>query len=243
MKSNGTLTKNGGTISQNGERSNTLVLVSGGPDSATLAKKVKLEHKEVGGTIHALYLRTGHLSDEKEIEAANHIVSEIGGKLEIIDIKDLVVALGSDRILIHSEASIMRFGNAIALSIAIAYAFKIHANRVMIALHKDDADESAEYTQDFLDTIERLAAIGHGNSPKVEAPFLSMRKYEVFQLGVELGVDYSVTWSCIRRGKKHCGLCGACRSRRRAFNVIGIDDPTEYEIEPVALESVAAIAM
>jgi 7-cyano-7-deazaguanine synthase len=64
-----------------------------------------------------------------------------------------------------------------------------------------------------------------------------MRKPDVFKKGKELGVDYASTWSCIRGSSKHCGECGACRSRRRAFLMAGLSDPTDYAREPLALET------
>ena len=67
-----------------------VLLVSGGPDSATLAKMVAERRPET--KVNAIYLRTGHPSDEKEIEAANQIIAEIGGRLEIIDISNTVAA-------------------------------------------------------------------------------------------------------------------------------------------------------
>lgn len=217
----------------------TVLLISGGPDSATLAHYL---HREKSTTQHnhyvnALYLRTGEHSDDREIEAANRIVSSLNWKLEIFDIKDLVKGLGGSRLLVHSEAAIMPFGNAIALSIATAYAFQLKADGILIALHKDDADENLEYTRPFFDHFEQLVAYAHEHGPMIQTPFINMTKSEVFQFGNGLGVDYSLTWSCIRRGVVHCGYCGACRSRRRAFNLANLTDSTEYETEPVALES------
>lgn len=219
----------------NEEKPKILLMVSGGPDSATLAQ---LAQKE-GGVIHAIYLRTGHPSDEKEIAAANEIVKRVGGKLEIIDLTKTIAALGGLRILIHSEASIMPFGNAIALSLASSYGIKIGADKIMVGLHKDDADENVEYTESYIRKLADVFHFANQRAPIIEVPLIALRKFEVFKLGLELGVDYSVTWSCIRNSAKHCGDCGACRARRKAFVLAGIPDPTEYEIEPAALDTLA----
>jgi len=217
---------------------NVLLLVSGGPDSATLAKLAEKEYKEKGTTLNAIYLKTGHPSDDAEIEAANRVAEQLGARLEIIDVSDTVKALGNMKLMIHSEASIMKFGNAIVMSIAMAYCFQANYDAILVGLHKDDADENLEYTRPYMDQIESLASFAYPKSPKILTPFLDMTKVEVFKLGKQLGVDYSITWSCIRGEVQHCGICGACRARNRAFTLAGIEDPTAYESKPVALESV-----
>lgn len=214
-----------------------LLMISGGPDSATLAYKAEQARKAGDCKLHGIYLRSGHPSDDMEIQAANDILQRVGGTLEIIDISSTVAALGNLRIMIHSQAAIMRFGNGIALSIATAYAFQVRATKIMLGLHADDAEESAEYRQEFLDVIQSASSIVDGVGIPIEAPFLNMTKSEVFRYGLELGVDYGITWSCIRAGKVHCGQCGACRARRRAFNLCGATDPTLYSTQPLALET------
>lgn len=217
--------------------SKVLLMVSGGPDSATLAKMVK-EAEAAGTQIHGLYLRSGHPSDDREIAAANAILQDIGGKLEIIDVSATVRALGSQRVLIHSEASIMPFGNVLALSVASTYALRIEAKKIYIALHKDDADESIEYTSKYMEQLGEIFIAATDRAARIEIPLIDMTKVEVFKKGRELGVDYSRTWSCIRGDEKHCGDCGACRARRRAFVQAGLADATDYAREPLALDTV-----
>ena len=215
----------------------TILMMSGGPDSATLAYLAKSSEEAYGDCLHGVYLKSGHQSDDAEIDAANATLKHIGATLEIIDISHSVAALGNKRVLIHSQSNIMRFGNAIALSIVSAYAFQVNAKNILIGLHKDDADESREYTRDFIDLIESATKVEDAEGLKIITPFLGMTKSEVFKIGTDLGVDYSSTWSCIRIGEKHCGLCGACRARRKAFNDIKVKDPTFYEQEPRGLDT------
>lgn len=213
-----------------------LVLLSGGPDSATLLKwGVESGH----ANLHALYLRSGHATDDRELANADIQAAGVNAKLEVIDISHVVAALGGQRILIHSEANIMPFGNAIALSIATTYALRIGARSILIGLHADDAEESAEYRRPFIDAIEALARSTQGDLAIV-TPFLEMTKVGVFALGARLGVNYAATWSCIRPTAKHCGYCGACRARAAAFQTAGLSDPTEYESAPMALTSIGS---
>ena len=55
-----------------------------------------------------------------------------------------------------------------------------------------------------------------------------MTKADIVRLGADLGVDFSLTWSCYKGGEKHCGKCGTCMERREAFELAGVPDPTEY---------------
>jgi 7-cyano-7-deazaguanine synthase len=183
-----------------------------------------------------VYYKTGHVHDNATIKYADAISKEVGANLEIINIEHLVHALGSEEILIHSEASVMPFGNAIALSIAVTYAKKIHANKVLIAIHSDDAAESKEYQRPFFDSMQALAQSTQGDI-QILTPFIDMSKSQVLKLGAELGVDFCKTWSCIREGELHCGYCGACRARERALIAIGQQNKTTYRNPVVALES------
>ena len=56
----------------------------------------------------------------------------------------------------------------------------------------------------------------------VHAPFAAMKKSELVTMGVELGVDFSRTWSCYRGGEKACGSCPTCVERRNAFREAGV---------------------
>lgn len=233
MQSN---TSNGGELAN---VTKALVLLSGGPDSATLIGHAQKKYASSGASLTSLYLRTGHGKDDRELEAASAVSSSVGARLDVVDLAPVVKALGGKLPTIHSEASIMRFGNALVLSVAVAYAFEAGHEVVMIGLHKDDAAESKEYTREYIDRVQALAAFAYPKiAPAIETPFLEMNKVEVFRLGKTIGVDYSLTWSCIRGEELHCGVCGACRARRRAFNLNGMNDPTRYEVEPAGLGSV-----
>ena len=64
---------------------------------------------------------------------------------------------------------------------------------------------------------------------KLLRPFIAMDKAAIVKQGAELGVDFGKTWSCYKGGEVHCGTCGTCVERREAFEVAGVEDPTEYQ--------------
>ena len=64
----------------------------------------------------------------------------------------------------------------------------------------------------------------------IHTPLLDLRKHEIIQKGIELGLDYSLTHSCYDPDEKGraCGQCDSCVLRRKGFAEAGVDDPIEY---------------
>jgi 7-cyano-7-deazaguanine synthase len=60
-------------------------------------------------------------------------------------------------------------------------------------------------------------------------PFVDWTKADIVRRGAELGVPFGQTWSCYKGGNKHCGRCGTCIERREAFDLAGVEDPTNYK--------------
>jgi 7-cyano-7-deazaguanine synthase len=56
-----------------------------------------------------------------------------------------------------------------------------------------------------------------------------MTKSEEVELGMELDVDYGLTWSCYRGEDKACGNCDSCELRLKAFANAGYEDPVDYQ--------------
>lgn len=203
-----------------------LVLVSGGPDSATL----------VGWTLKQGYepillnFQFGLRTDKSELRAARAVADHYNLPVDVIDIADTVAMLGHKRPTIHSDAHVMSFGSAILLSIASAYAILKNANHVLVALHAADAEESPEYRPPFLQAIQQALSIARATDDiNITAPFTRMSKTQVFKTAISLDVPLYLSWSCIVGSASHCGGCGACRARRSAFQQAGIQDKTKYK--------------
>ena len=134
------------------DAANALLMLSGGPDSATLAGFVARE-LAAGNPPHAIYLRSGHPADKKEIAAAEQIAGRIGSRLEIVDIPELLHALQSDRLMTPSENSIVPFGNAIALSLMMLCAIRARASAHLCRLSSRRCGRE-----------RRLCAASHGSA-------------------------------------------------------------------------------
>jgi 7-cyano-7-deazaguanine synthase len=205
-----------------------LLMFSGGPDSATLASLVDRE-LPTGRRASAIYLRSGHPSDWREIEAASRILNRIGARLETVDILDFLGVLHDDRLMMRTAAPFLPFDGAVALKVMILYGIYSRASTIYVGYHRDDVEERKDYSRESIDRLETLAAADGKDAPKIIAPFLNMTKAEVLKMGASMNVPYELTWSCMRADAVHCGQCVSCRARRRAFVDAGLADPTHYE--------------
>ncbi|MBM3856673.1 MAG: hypothetical protein FJ390_01760, partial [Verrucomicrobia bacterium] len=95
--------------------------------------------------------------------------------------------------------------------------------------HTGDHFIYVDCREEFLNSMNDALREGTDTRVEILRPFVAMNKGEIVRRGMELGVDYSKTWSCYKGGELHCGLCGTCVERKEAFELAGIADPTEYE--------------
>jgi 7-cyano-7-deazaguanine synthase len=103
---------------------------------------------------------------------------------------------------------------------------------LVIAAHSGDHAIYPDCREPFMQAM--ATAMGEGTYAKIQLlrPFIAMDKTAIARRGVELGIDFSETWSCYKGGKIHCGVCGTCVERREAFILAGLPDPTHYEQTP-----------
>jgi 7-cyano-7-deazaguanine synthase len=221
-----------------------VIVCSGGMDSATLA----WHYASKGYDLHLVGFDYGQ-RHKKELQSLAKIADALGAKHEIVDMSVLRnhlrgSSLTSDDIAVpdgHYAEETMRITvvpnrNAIMLSIATGIAVAEGAELVATGIHTGDHFIYPDCRPSFfepLNTAFKAATVGHApENFRLEAPFINMLKSDIAQLGAELNVDYSITWSCYKGGDIHCGSCGTCFERREAFAVAGVKDPTEYEATP-----------
>src|SRR2546426_4811991 len=222
--------------------SKAIAIVSGGLDSVTLAY---LLHAE-GYELHVLSFDYGQ-RHRKELAYAECCAKRLGGAFDIVDLSSLGRFLkGSaltDSLPVpdgHYAAPTMAITvvpnrNAMMLSVAYAVAVTEQAKVVAIGVHAGDHFIYPDCRPAFIaafDTMQRIAVEGFGEPQlRLEAPFMHISKDQIVQLGTSLQVPYADTWSCYKGEKRHCGTCGTCFERKEAFELAGVLDPTEYEIE------------
>jgi len=123
------------------------------------------------------------------------------------------------------------FRNMMFLSICSAYAESIKADTVWYgAAQIDSAAGMWDCDESFVDCINGLVSLNRQNKIKIEAPLLPMSKVEILKRGIELGVDFSETWTCY--SNREDGLADATTPssslRLKAFIELGYRDPIQY---------------
>lgn len=216
-----------------------VVLLSGGLDSTTtLALATRDAY-----TVHALTFRYGQ-RHAHEIEAARRIATRYGvARHEIIDI-DLRAFGGSaltgdipvpkDRAIGESiPVTYVPARNTIFLSFALAYAEVVGASDIFIGVNVTDSSGYPDCRPEYIAAFERLANLAtkgavEGRLPvRIRTPLIDLAKREIIQLGISLGVDYSLTTSCYDPDPSGaaCGRCDACQLRLKGFAEAGLLDP------------------
>jgi len=143
--------------------------------------------------------------------------------------RNIPVAKAKDVMGDPQTVNYVPFRNMMLLSIACSFAEGFGADTVYHGAAQADSvagywDGSAE----FLDTINGVTALNRRNKIKVEAPLINKSKKEIIDMGTELGVDFSRTWTCYEGLDEACGECTACSLRLQGFILAGIKDPVNY---------------
>jgi 7-cyano-7-deazaguanine synthase len=215
------------------QKTKCVVVLSGGPDSATVAYWAKKE----GYQLYPITFKYGQIA-VKETESAQKIAETLDVSTKIIDLSNLknifgdVTALCNTDIPITSEFTqpiIVPFRNAIFLSAAVAYAVTVAADKVFYGAQGSDEPCYPDCRREFYQAFEKAARLGTCQEISIQAPFSDMHKSDVIKKASELGVPLQSTWSCYRDHDKHCGRCESCVNRKKAFREAGVPDPTTYE--------------
>lgn len=128
----------------------------------------------------------------------------------------------------NMKSTVVPFRNGIMLSIAAGLAESTDCDCIILGNHAGDHTIYPDCRKEFIDAISAAVNLGTDAKVNVLSPFCSMDKAQIAKKGQEMGVDFSLTYSCYKGGKFHCGTCGTCTERIEAFQRAGIHDPTIY---------------
>ncbi len=202
-------------------------VLSGGTDSTTLLYKMRAK----GFDVYAIGFDYGQ-KHSKELEYAAKTCEKLGVPYRVVMMPKIDgSALTENNQIVpegHYEDKSMKSTvvpnrNAIMLNYAVAYAISIDARTVGYGAHAGDHAIYPDCRPVFLQAMRKLAKVCHYFPIKIYAPFIKASKADVIKEGMELGVDYDLTWSCYKGGKTHCGRCGTCVERFEAFGLAGYD--------------------
>jgi 7-cyano-7-deazaguanine synthase len=126
--------------------------------------------------------------------------------------------------------------NTVMLSLLLGLAEVVEADQLFIGANAVDYSGYPDCRPAFLEAFESLAEVAtvagaeHGVKFRVRAPLLELSKADIIRCGLDLGVDYGLTWSCYDPSADGlaCGHCDSCQLRRRGFEEAGVEDPIVY---------------
>jgi 7-cyano-7-deazaguanine synthase len=224
-----------------------VVLLSGGLDSTTTLAIAKAQ----GFQPYALTFRYGQ-RHEGEIDAARiiasyaavaeHVIAEIdlrmfGGSALTSDI-DVPKGRSAHEMADGIPITYVPARNTVFLSFALAWAEVLNANAVFIGVNALDYSGYPDCRQEYIDAFQKMAnlatkaGVEGAESLTIHTPLIDLTKAEIIKLGLELGVDYSITRSCYdpSSGDEACGECDACTLRLKGFAEAGTADPAPYRV-------------
>ena len=128
----------------------------------------------------------------------------------------------------NMKSTVVPFRNGIMLSVAAGLAESRRLKKVMMANHSGDHTIYPDCRPEFAEAMGQAINLGTYIGVELVAPYTMLSKSDIVRRGVELGIDYTKTYSCYKGGKVHCGVCGTCRERKEAFALAGVEDKTKY---------------
>ena len=219
------------------EKKKALVVFSGGLDSTTALYRA-LKHYEEVETLSFTY---GSKHNDMEHKYALKTCEKLNIKNTLIPLGFINDYFKSDLLQSGGEipegmynaenmkSTVVPFRNGIMLAIAAGFAESNNFDVIILGNHSGDHAIYPDCRPEFIDAIRAAIWQGTEKNIQVVSPFCDITKTEVVKVGQELGVDFSLTYSCYKGGEKHCGKCGTCTERKESFEQNGIIDPTEYE--------------
>lgn len=212
-----------------------LIVLSGGMDSVTML------HEYRDSIDLAVSFNYGSNHNKREIACARRQCQNLGIELIEIDLSFIgeyfhsSLLEGADAVpdgdydFDNMKSTVVPFRNGIMLAAAAGLAESHGLKAVMIANHAGDHAIYPDCRETFVKAMASAIAAGTYESIELRAPYTLLSKVDIARRGKQLGVDYSLTYSCYKGGENHCGRCGTCIERRQALAEAGIDDPTIYE--------------
>jgi 7-cyano-7-deazaguanine synthase len=219
-----------------------VVLLSGGLDSTTTLAIAR----SLGYECHALSFEYGQ-RHERELASARRVAAALGAARHLtlrIDLgaiggsaltADIPVPKGrSAEDIAHGvPVTYVPARNTIFLSHALAWAEVLGAADIFIGVNVLDASGYPDCRPEYIAAFEHLANLAtragvEGRSRfRIHAPLIDLGKAGIIRRGLELGVDFALTWSCYapEPDGRACGLCDACQLRKKGFAEAGLPDP------------------
>ncbi|WP_295417782.1 7-cyano-7-deazaguanine synthase QueC [Sulfurovum sp.] len=213
-------------------------IISGGMDSALSAKIAQVEDYE----IIALHFNYGQRTEHKELECFRKIAKDLKasetyeidlpffGQIGASALTDRSIDVPTGGLEEGVPVTYVPFRNGIFLSIAAAIAEKHSAQALYIGVVEEDSSGYPDCTESYIKKMQEAINLGTKEETNIEIkmPLVTLKKSQIVQMSLEMGVPLEDTWSCYQAEDKACGVCDSCRLRLRGFKQAGVVDPLEY---------------
>jgi len=222
-----------------------VVLSSGGIDSTTAMAIARHE----GFKIYSLSFFYGQ-RHSLELQAAQKVANAIGVTEHLvinIDLKQIGGSSLTDDIDVPKDrgeqemtrgipVTYVPARNTIFLSFALAWAEVLKSSDIFIGVNAIDYSGYPDCRPEYIDAFERMAnlatkaGVEGATKLRIRTPLIHLTKAQIIQKGIELGVDYALTYSCYDPSPQGlaCGRCDSCFLRKKGFKEAGVTDPTRY---------------
>ncbi len=218
-----------------------VVLLSGGIDSTTTVAIARDE----GLACYALSFDYNQ-RHRVELEAAANVAKALGvidHRVVKIDLRAFGGSALTDDIDVPKDRppEVMNEGipityvparNTIFLSFALAYAEVLSAPDIFIGVNAIDYSGYPDCRPQYIKAFETMANLAtkmgvEGQRITIHTPLIDLTKAQIIKRGIDLGVDYSLTFSCYdpESDNRPCGHCDSCLLRAEGFRQAGITDP------------------
>ncbi len=220
-----------------------VVLLSGGVDSTTSLAIAR----DMGFICCALSFDYGqrHIY---ELKAASDIAATLGAvdhRVVKIDLRGFGGSALTDEIQVPKDRSYEAMTseipityvparNTIFLSFALAYAEVLSSADIFIGVNAVDYSGYPDCRPQYIEAFQTMANLAtkmgvEGKRITIHTPLIELTKAQIIKRGIELGVDYSHTFSCYdpqpnAGTTKACGHCDSCLLRAEGFRQAGVED-------------------
>ncbi|HEY1341966.1 MAG TPA: 7-cyano-7-deazaguanine synthase QueC [Bryobacteraceae bacterium] len=212
-------------------------LLSGGLDSSACLALARRD----GYACYALSVDYGQ-RHRIELEAAARVAAAVGAE------RHLVVRIGLDAFggsALTADIDVPKGGvaegipvtyvparNTIFLSFALAWAEVLESSDIFIGVNALDYSGYPDCRPEYIEAYQRMAnlatkaAVEGRTRVQIHTPLLHLSKAEIVRVAHDLGLDFSLTFSCYDPDPqgRPCGQCDACLLRRKGFEEAGIED-------------------
>jgi 7-cyano-7-deazaguanine synthase len=216
-----------------------LVVCSGGLDSVVSAYYAR---SVLGFEVHLIHFMYGSRAEGPEVKAIQAIAKFMDVELTLFPLpiyqKGDSPLLDADSKIAGGEAGAefahewVPARNLLLLSVATAFAEARGISTIVLGNNLEEAgaypDNEPEFIAKFNDMLP--FAVGDGKRMNVIMPVGNMMKHEIVELGNRIGAPMHLTWSCYRALELHCGTCGPCYMRRKAFEINKLDEVISYHV-------------